>query len=182
MSRRSCGLLAASVILSVTARQANHFGLSEIASSPGIKNIPLPSSAKSPLSLCPSTPARGAYRDRHGRGVGCGGRSGVGRDRGRRAGYPVSDPTSRRRPAFQGSRQNLKSASRRSEWRRGRCVRRSRVVLASVADVKPAETRRPDRAQDKSQSAGDGDKRNSSPGRARISRKAIAQGMPDCLR
>jgi len=29
---------------------------------------------------------------------------------------------------------------------RRRCVRRSRVVLASVADVKPAETRRPDRA------------------------------------
>ena len=50
---------------------------------------------------------------------------------------------------------------------RGCCVRRSRVVLASVADVKPAETRRPDRASGKSQSAGDGDKRNSSPGRAR---------------
>jgi len=50
---------------------------------------------------------------------------------------------------------------------RGCCVRRSRVVLASVADVKPAETRRPDRASGKSQSAGDGGKRNSSPGRAR---------------
>jgi hypothetical protein len=71
---------------------------------PRIKNIPLPPLAKSPLSLRPSTPARGAYRDRHGRGVGCGGRSGVGRDRGRRAGSPVSDPTSRRRPAFQGLR------------------------------------------------------------------------------
>jgi len=33
------------------------------------------------------------------------------------------------------------------------------VVLASVADVKPAETRRPNRAKDKSQSAGDGDKK-----------------------
>ena len=40
----------------------------------------------------------------------------------------------------------------------GSCVRRSRVVLASVADVKPAETRRPNRASDNSQSAGDGDK------------------------
>jgi hypothetical protein len=33
----------------------------------------------------------------------------------------------------------------RGVWR-GRCVRRRRVVLASVADAKPAEMRRPDRA------------------------------------
>jgi len=38
------------------------------------KNISLPVRPKSLLELPPSCPSRGAYRDRHGRGVGCGGR------------------------------------------------------------------------------------------------------------
>ena len=72
---------------------------------------------------------------------------------------PVSDRALRRRPALQGPSPGFRSASPIGVLTRGRCVRRSRVVLASVADVKPAETRRPDRAQDKSQSAGDGGKK-----------------------
>ena len=62
---------------------------------------------------------------------------------------------------------------------KGRCVRRSRVVLASVADVKPAEICEPNRASLNRQSADDGDKRNSSPGEStKETVKTIAQGMP----
>jgi hypothetical protein len=68
-----------------TTRRANQFGLSEIVSSPGIKNIPLAPSGKSFLQLCPSRPTRGAYRDRHERGLRCGGRDSVGAQGGRRA-------------------------------------------------------------------------------------------------
>jgi hypothetical protein len=46
-------------------------------------------------------------------------------------------------------------------------VRQNRVVLAPVAGVKPAEVRRPNRVLTNLQSAGDGGKTNSSPGRAR---------------
>jgi hypothetical protein len=47
-------------------------------SSPAAKNIPLSTLLKSALEPAPSHPDRGAYRDRHGRGVGCGGRGSVG--------------------------------------------------------------------------------------------------------
>ena len=47
------------------------------------------------------------------------------------------------------------------------CVRQNRVVLTPVAGVKPAEVRRPNRVRTILQSAGDGGKTNSSPGRAR---------------
>jgi hypothetical protein len=43
-------------------------------------NISLNLSGKSLLQIRPSHPARGAYRDRHERGMGCGGRGSVGRD------------------------------------------------------------------------------------------------------
>ena len=46
-------------------------------SSPFAKNIPLSPSGKSSLQARPSHPARGAYRDRHERGMGCGGRGSV---------------------------------------------------------------------------------------------------------
>jgi hypothetical protein len=61
------------------------------------------------------------------------------------------------------------------------CVRRSRVVLASVADAKPrGGAFGPTGIQMASfNPRGDGGKRNSSPGRSRISRKTIAWGMPD---
>jgi hypothetical protein len=42
------------------ARRANQFGFSEIASSPGNKNIPLPAQPKSVVQSCPSTATRGA--------------------------------------------------------------------------------------------------------------------------
>ena len=56
--------------------------ITELLSSPSYKNIPLPVSPKSNLYRQPSHPTRGAYRDRHGRGAGCGGRGSVGRCQG----------------------------------------------------------------------------------------------------
>jgi hypothetical protein len=41
------------------------------------KNISVPTYPKSILELSPSRPTTGAYRDRHGRGMGCGGRGSV---------------------------------------------------------------------------------------------------------
>ena len=41
------------------------------------KNILVPTHPKSLLELFASHPTRGAYRDRHGRGEGCGGRGSV---------------------------------------------------------------------------------------------------------
>src|SRR5712671_4573434 len=41
------------------------------------KNISVPTCPKSDLELFASHPTRGAYRDRHGRGVECGGRGSV---------------------------------------------------------------------------------------------------------
>jgi len=41
------------------------------------KNISIPTDPKSNLELFASRPTRGAYRDRHGRGMGCGGRGSV---------------------------------------------------------------------------------------------------------
>ena len=57
------------------ARRANHFALSEVASSPSAKNILLPFFRNTWLSSSHPAAVRGAYRDRHGRkAVGCGGR------------------------------------------------------------------------------------------------------------
>jgi hypothetical protein len=55
---------------------------------------------------------------------------------------PVSERSARGRTALQRLRQNLggRHMAGRSVWRGG-CVRRSRVVLASVADVKLAEAK-----------------------------------------
>src|SRR5260370_35145085 len=59
------------------------------------------------------------------------------------------------------------------------CVRQSRVVLAPVAGVKSAETYRPNRVRICRQFAEDGDKTNSSPGRARRKPlKPFREGMP----
>src|SRR5258708_24413700 len=52
--------------------------ISELLSSPIFKNISVPALPKSLLYPQPSRPERGAYRDRHGRGAGCGGRGSVG--------------------------------------------------------------------------------------------------------
>jgi hypothetical protein len=67
-------------------------------SSPFCKNISLPDCPKSTLQPRPSHPTRGAYRDRHGRGVGCGGRgSARAHDVIAGRGSPVSDQAARRR-------------------------------------------------------------------------------------
>ena len=44
------------------------------------KNISVPTYPKSHLELSPSHPTRGAYRDRHGCGMGCDGRGSVRRE------------------------------------------------------------------------------------------------------
>jgi hypothetical protein len=80
--------------------------------------------------------------------------------------YPVSDQPARRRTALQRLRQNFDGLhmAGRSVWPKDRCVRRSRVVLASVADVKSAEVCKARPGDANRQFAGDGDKTNSSPG------------------
>src|ERR1700737_5180482 len=52
-------------------------GLLTGVSSPLCKNISVFTPPKSHLELFASHPTRGAYHDRHGRGVGCGGRGSV---------------------------------------------------------------------------------------------------------
>src|SRR5882724_10010786 len=51
------------------------------------KNISVPTHPKSHLEFFASHPTRGAYRDRHGRGEGCGGRGSVLRATDGRAGW-----------------------------------------------------------------------------------------------
>ena len=48
-----------------TARRANHFGFSEIVSSPRIKNISVFTNPKSTIYPIHPVPFRGAYHDRH---------------------------------------------------------------------------------------------------------------------
>jgi hypothetical protein len=105
-----------------------------------IFRILLDATPKSPLQLPPSRPERGALAIVTNVGAGCGGRGSVGR------------------VVVLAGRALVREQTQRADDWRG-CVRQKRVVPASVADVKLAETRRPDRAQDKSQSAGDGDKK-----------------------
>jgi hypothetical protein len=102
--------------------------ITELLSSPLCKNISVSAYPKSNLYASPSHPTRGAYRDRHGRGAGCGGRGSVGRCQG------MAGRVDKARELTNGTRTN--DASR---------VRQSRVVLAPVAGVKSAEASRPDR-------------------------------------
>jgi hypothetical protein len=57
-----------------TARRATQFGLEEIVSSHGIKNISLFQKRETGYMFGHPVPLRGAYHDRHERGTGCGGR------------------------------------------------------------------------------------------------------------
>src|SRR5712664_3236536 len=81
-------------------------------SSPLCKNISVPTHPKSHLEFFASHPSRGAYRDRHGRGEGCGGRGSVLRATGSQGGLA----------------KGLGAITKRADER---CcsVRRSRVVL-----------------------------------------------------
>ena len=63
------------------------------------------------------------------------------------------------------------------------CVRRSRVVLASVADVKPAEVLRAEPGFAEPQSVGDGDKKEFVAGKStKETVKTIARGKPGDFR
>src|SRR4051812_30892734 len=97
----------------------NHFKLI-CPVQPRAKNNPLRARPRSVLELPPSRPARGAYRDRHGRWAGLRWtRKRRARDKESQGGFPVSD------------------AGAPDEWRS--CVRQRRVVLAPVAGVKLAK-------------------------------------------
>ncbi len=60
----------------VTARRANHSSRAKTCPAPRAKNISLFQKPKSVVVFAPSRPDRGAFRERHGRGAGCGGRDG----------------------------------------------------------------------------------------------------------
>jgi hypothetical protein len=84
--------------LRVNKKFLNRFKL--ICPSPTRKKNPLRARPKSVLERCLSRPARGAYRDRHGRGAGLRWtRKRRVRDAVRRAGFPVSDRSRARRMA-----------------------------------------------------------------------------------
>jgi hypothetical protein len=136
--------------------------ISDFMSSPIAKNIPLSPSGKSVLSAR-AIPfrKRGALAIVTNVGTGCGGRGSVGRNCGRRA-VSVSDHAS-------------------AQDERCGCVRQRRVVLAPVAGVKLAEvfrTRPGFRSTDNPSATVT--RRIRRRGEHVISRKAIAQGMPDC--
>jgi len=84
------------------------------------KNILLRRKPKSPLQLAPSRPGRGALAIVTNVGAGCGGRGSVGRV-----------------VVFAGRASVREPTQRADDWRWS--VRQSRVVLAPVAGVKPAE-------------------------------------------
>ncbi len=138
-------------------------GLLTGVSSPICKNISVFVPPKSLLELSPSHPTKGAYHDRHERGVGCGGRGGVLRAMGLQGGFSgirERFPCTLTRDAFRGRQNRVVLTPRR--WRQVR-------GMAS----------RPYRAQTSHLSAGDGGKRARSPGRARHKLlKPLRAGMP----
>ena len=76
-------------------------------------------------------PARGAYRDRHERGMGCGGRGSVGAQGDRRAGSPVSERPTRRRTALKRTAKACGSGTRCWCQAVGGGNRSNRIVSAS---------------------------------------------------
>ena len=136
------------------------------------KIFPLPSRPKSPAYPARLIPHEGRIAIVTNVGMGCGGRGSV-----------VAQGVAGRifhcakvRERFAGAWTNGASTPRLKCGRqhmadprigRGRCGRQKRVVPAPVAGAKPAEVYEPNRARQHHQSAGDGGKTNSSPGRAR---------------
>jgi hypothetical protein len=85
------------------------------------KNISVPTHPKSPLELFVSHPRRGAYHDRHERGVGCGGRGSVLRAMGSQGGFSgirERFPGALTRDAFRGRQNRVVLTPRR--WRQVR--------------------------------------------------------------
>ena len=115
------------------------------------------------ISLFPTVPPhRGAYHDRHLRGMGCSGRGSVGRA-----------------TRSQGGAFRLRERSNGARTNGACCGRQNRVVLAPRCwcQVGGGFTS-PTGLKQNLQSADDGDKTNSSPGSAAYTAKAIAQGRP----
>ena len=119
-------------------------------SSPLCKNIPVSTTPKSSLQFFASHPTGGAYRDRHERGVGCGGRGSVLRARRLQGGFFESV----------------------SDWRAGgrEMLLRTAKSCGPDAPTLASSSRmlcRPNRVQMQRWSANDGGKRARSPERAR---------------
>jgi hypothetical protein len=105
------------------------------------KNIPLRRDPKSPLQTRHPAPARGAYRDRHGRWARDAMDAAASGARGVAGRISVSDQPARRRPALKRLRRNLgrQHMSRSRGFGGGSRGRQKRVVLAPVAGVKLME-------------------------------------------
>src|SRR5216684_7320119 len=136
-------------------------GLLTGVSSPFCKNISVFTYPKSHLQLFASHPTRGAYHDRHGRGVGCGGRGSVLRAMGWQGGFfeSVSDH---------------RASGREMLLRTAKLCGPDAPTLASSSRscVGPTGLRQ-------NISADDGGKRARSPGRARHKPlKPLRAGMP----
>jgi hypothetical protein len=148
----------------VTARRANHFS-SRATSSPALarKIFRFAFAPNQPYNISHPALTRGAYRDRHGRRV-----------RGAVA------AAARARKRFSQGGLNACERGPRADERDG-CGRQSRVVLAPVAGVKPAEVlRNPTgfcKAFNPPVTEAKGIRLRGEHG---ISRKTTAQGMPAC--
>jgi hypothetical protein len=152
------------VMSCVTARRANHFS-SRATSSPALarKIFRFAFDPNQPYNISHPALTRGAYRDRHGRRV-----------RGAVA------AAARARKRFSQGGLNACERGPRADERDG-CGRQSRVVLAPVAGVKPAEVlRNPTgfcKAFNPPVTEAKGIRLRGEHG---ISRKTTAQGMPAC--
>jgi hypothetical protein len=121
-------------------------------------------------TLAPSCPAEGRWPSSRTLGRDAVDAAASGAKRRRRAGSPVSEQAARRRPALVprlcencGGRALTDEVS----FAKAGCVRRSRVVLASVADVKLAEAKSTRPGLMRLNPSATVTKRNSSPGRSR---------------
>ena len=144
-----------------SARSAVICPSGSFVSSPFRKNISVFTHPKSHLELFASHPTTGAYRDRHGRGMGCGGRGSVLRATGSQGGSmrPVSD--------HQASGREMLQRTAKS------CGPDTPTLVSSLRScVGPTGLRQ-------NISAGDGGKRARSPGRVRHKPlKPLRAGMP----
>ena len=158
-------------------------------SSPRAKNIPLGRLLASAISLAPVRPARGAYRDRHGRrcrnavdAAASGARGDTGRLLFESCERSTGARTNRAASVF------TNASPDRYQTRRSRSAKAAadgKTVWSWHPLLVSSRRRfgRPDRARQDLQSADDGDKTNSSPGRARHKPlKPAACGNAGCFR
>jgi hypothetical protein len=149
-----------------SARRANQQNLS----SPFAKNIPLNPSGKSALSLATSRRGKGRFAIVTNAGWDAVDAAASARQVCSQGGIAVSEQQARRTNGAVSGFAKISSEgyqARRSLLAKTGCVRQNRVVPTPVAGVKlpVAASIRPDRSSH--QAGSDGDKTNSSPGRAR---------------